>query len=299
MEGLSIVIPTYNSSSTLDSCLDSINRQSRQCGDIVVVDRYSMDGTVQIAKAHGASIIQSSATRSAARNIGARGSDSFGVLFVDSDMILLPTLVEECEELLRQYDSLVVPEASIGRGFWATCKRVERENYLGNMLIEAPRCFRRELFLAIGGYDENLEAGEDWELRQRSARKGLKLNRTRTMILHDEGEYSLSTAFKRKYMYGKTVRRYLNRNPSASLIQVNPMIRVMDPGVRIMSHDLKHGLGVIILRGIEFAGAAAGVVSGRTRAPTEDSRHDFTDNFGVVEKEPNSDSKPAARLSAT
>jgi len=194
--------------------------------------------------------------------LGAEALDTFGVLFVDSDMILSSTLVEECTRLLRDYDSLVVPESSIGKGFWAACKRIERERYLGNDLIEAPRCFRRGALLGIGGYDENLEAGEDWELRQRSARKGFRLGRTRSTLLHDEGDYSLSKAFRRKHTYGRTMNRYLRRNPSASLVQVNPMVRVLDPGVKIMSYDLRHGLGVLILRGVEFTGAAIGFLTG-------------------------------------
>jgi len=177
-------------------------------------------------------------------------------------MILFPTLVEECSRLLLDHDSLVVPEASVGRGFWASCKRLERDTYLGNDLIEAPRCYRRKPFLAIGGYDENLEAGEDWELRQRSTRMRFKLGRTQSMLLHDEGEYSPSMAFRRKYAYGRTIRRYMQRNPSATLKQVNPLIRVLDPSVRIMSKDIPHGLGVLILRAVEFAGAGIGLLTG-------------------------------------
>jgi glycosyltransferase involved in cell wall biosynthesis len=284
LDDLSIVIPTYNSANTLEKCLDSIDRQSQRASDVVVIDRHSADGTVEIAKAHGARIIQSPAARSAARNLGAKATDSFGVLFVDSDMILRFTLVEECVRLLEFFDSLVVPEASIGRGFWAKCKRIERQNYLGNELIEAPRCFRREPFLAIGGYDENLEAGEDWEMRQRSTRNGFKLSRTRTMLLHDEGEYSLSGAFRRKYAYGRTMRRYLSKNPSASLVQVNPIFRVIDPGVRIMSHDIRHGLGVIILRGVEFAGAASGVLMAGTRNRMEGFNPDHLDKPQVAQE---------------
>jgi glycosyltransferase involved in cell wall biosynthesis len=267
MEGISIVIPTYNSSSTLDACLDSIDGQTLLCKDLIVVDRFSVDQTVRVAQAHHARVIQSYATRSVARNLGARASNSFGILFIDSDMILQPTLVQECTKLLLQFDSLVVPEASIGKGFWALCKRLERERYIGDDSIEAPRCYRREPFLAIGGYDENLEAGEDWELRQRSARESFKIGRTQSMLLHDEGEYSPSIAFRRKFAYGRTINRYVRKNPSATLLQVNPLIRVLDPSLKIMSHDLRHGLGVLILRTVEFTGAGMGFLSTRFENP--------------------------------
>ncbi|HYU55028.1 MAG TPA: hypothetical protein VEL71_02290 [Candidatus Dormibacteraeota bacterium] len=99
-------------------------------------------------------------------------------------------------------------------------------------------------------------------MRQRSTRMRFKLGRTQSMLLHDEGEYSPSMAFRRKYAYGRTIRRYMQRNPSATLKQVNPLIRVLDPSVRIMSKDIPHGLGVLILRAVEFAGAGIGLLTG-------------------------------------
>ena len=275
MQGISVVIPTYNSSRTLDRCLDSIDKQSRRPEETIVVDRCSTDGTIQIAKMHGTRVLESPETRSVARNLGARASHSFGVLFVDSDMILTPELVEESARALLHHDSLIIPEASIGTGFWAICKRIERQASRGSDLLEAPRCYRRESFLAIGGYDEDLEAGEDWELRDRTERNGLYLGRTQSMLLHDEGEYTPSKAFRRKYAYGRTISRYLKRNPSASLVQVNPFIRILDPSVRIMSYDLRHGLGVLLLRSLEFTAAGMGFlerkIKGSTGSPQKES----------------------------
>src|SRR2546425_10778611 len=136
MNGISVVIPTYNSSRTLDGCLHSIDKQSRQCDETIIVDCYSTDRTIRIAEKHGTRVFQTLASRSVARNLGARASNSFGVLFVDSDMILTPTLIEECARVLLDHDSLIVPEASVGKGFWATCKRIERQAYRGSDLIE-------------------------------------------------------------------------------------------------------------------------------------------------------------------
>src|SRR5947209_8479824 len=149
---ISVVIPTYNSMKTFPRCLESATHQSSECREIIVVDRFSQDGLASYAKANGATVIQSKASRSAARNIGVAMCSASGVLFVDSDMILSKSLISECVGGLETHHALVIPEVSIGTGFWAQCKALDKRLSIENELMEAPRCFRRETFLSLGGY---------------------------------------------------------------------------------------------------------------------------------------------------
>src|SRR5205809_2016071 len=120
--GITIVIPTYKSRSTLARCLASIGHQTQSPKAVIVVDRYSRDGTAELARADHAKVIEVEVNRSRARNIGLEKSSSAGVLFVDSDMILPPSLMKECEAGLIKHHALIIPEISVGRGFWAECK---------------------------------------------------------------------------------------------------------------------------------------------------------------------------------
>ena len=97
----------------------SVNNQTSQC-EVILVDNCSRDGTIEIARRNGATVIRRAANRSEARNIGFKQSSSVAVLFIDSDMILPPTLIEECEQALVSHDALLIPEISIGIGYWAT-----------------------------------------------------------------------------------------------------------------------------------------------------------------------------------
>src|SRR2546427_10295472 len=175
---ISIVIPTYNSKAPLSRCLESIRRQTYSPKAVIVVDRFSRDGTADIAMAEGARVIETGVNRSLARNIGLENSSSDGVLFVDSDMILPHSLIEECETGLAKHDALIIPEISVGKGFWAECKAAERRTYIHNDMIEAARCFRRDALLSLGGYHPRLEAGEDWDLQIRAKAVGLSIGRT-------------------------------------------------------------------------------------------------------------------------
>jgi len=170
---LSAVIPTFNSSRTLLPCLTSVNAQTVPFKEVFVVDRYSTDRTIEIARQAKSILIQSAGNRSVARNLGLAQSTSFGVLFIDSDMVLPETLVEECVDKLGTHDAIIIPELSFGEGFWATCKRLERKTHDGVELLEAARCFRKNALTSLGGYDPQLEGGEDLDLKYSATLKGL------------------------------------------------------------------------------------------------------------------------------
>ena len=74
-------------------------------------------------------------------------------------MILQPGVVREAVEQVEGASAVVVPEVSIGEGFWSRVKALERSCYLGDDTIEAARYVRRDVFERIGGYDEEIVAG--------------------------------------------------------------------------------------------------------------------------------------------
>ena len=80
------------------------------------------------------------------------------VLFIDSDMELTERVVEECVELAERDDKIggiIIPERSVGDGFWVRVRDFERSFYAGTV-IESARFFRRDLALQVGGsYESN------------------------------------------------------------------------------------------------------------------------------------------------
>ena len=260
---ISIVIPTFNSSRTISQCLDSIHAQTVECKELFVVDRYSTDGTSEIALEGDATLIQNKGNRSVARNIGLSRSTSSGVLFIDSDMILPRMLVEECLEGLECHAALVIPEGSIGSGFWAQCKKFERETYSGDKLVEAARCFSREFILSIGGYDSKLEAGEDWDLQTRAvAHRGL-IGRVRSTLIHDEGRLTLANCMRKKFFYGRAMNPYLTAYPHSIADQLNPMSRVLNATAGVLRRHPRYAGGVLLLKSVEFTSAGLGHIASK------------------------------------
>ena len=149
---VSIVIPAYNSEKTLEKCLKSIRDQTYGNIEIIVVDKFSKDRTVEIIKRYGARIIYDEGERTRAKNIGLEKAKGKYVLFVDSDMELSKEVVEECVELAEKDDKIggiIIPERSVGNGFWVKVRDFERSFYAGTE-IESARFFRRDLALKVG-----------------------------------------------------------------------------------------------------------------------------------------------------
>ena len=59
--------------------------------------------------------------------------------------------------------------------------------------MEAARAFRRGAFESVGGYDEALNAGEDWDLSERVTRSGGAMGRIKAELIHDEGRVGLGS----------------------------------------------------------------------------------------------------------
>lgn len=249
---VSVIIPTKNSGATLDRCLLSCSRQSYSNFEIILVDNFSKDNTVDISSKYSTRLIQTRAARTEARNIGAASSAGEWILSLDSDMEVSPTVIEECVTLSRVgYDAIIIPEVSVGKGFWAKCKALEKSAYIGDDLIEASRFFKRSTFEAVGGYDFELEAGEDWDLNQRIKKAGYNIGRINTLALHHEGELTLAKTIMKKHRYGKTISRYRQRHPREANAQLSLIRLSFLKNWRLLARDPLHSVGLIVMKACE------------------------------------------------
>lgn len=222
---VSVIIPTFFSGEMLETCLRSIRNQTYENVEIIAVDAFSRDDTRQTAERLGAKVLLLADERSPARNFGVRHAGGRFVLLVDSDMELTPRVVEECvAECLREnVDAVIVPEESVGRSFLARCKKLEKGMRRQQFYFEAPRFFKKEAYDSIGGYDENLVVGEDFELTNRLRTAGFDIGRCKATIRHHEESVSLKNLTAKLYYYGKKLPTYVKKEPSLSLKTSSPV----------------------------------------------------------------------------
>ena len=195
-----IVIPTRNSSRTLSACLHSIRDQTFPC-ELVVVDNHSTDETKEIASRFADQVLSAGPERSAQRNIGAASIKVDILGFIDSDMVLSPNVVTDAVKLIAEgAGAVIVPERTVGLGYWAKVRAYERTFYLADEKTEAARFFDAVLFRKLGGFDEAITGPEDLDLTIR-ARKSARIARSSATIDHFECYSGYLDACRKKGYY--------------------------------------------------------------------------------------------------
>jgi glycosyltransferase involved in cell wall biosynthesis len=222
---VSIIIPTYNSSRTIAQCLESIQNQTYKKLETIIVDRHSTDKTLQIARKFKAQVYTQNTERSEAKNFGCKKARGEFVFFIDSDMELAPKVVEECVRLCvdRKFDAVMVLEKTVASGFLAKCRKLERELYdTDPNFFLMPRFFRKDTFLELHGFDEDLFCGEDFDLARRCECHGYRIGMAASPIKHLEGKVYLKRVVLKAYYYGQSLIPFFSKKPMLVLRGYSP-----------------------------------------------------------------------------
>ncbi len=249
---VSVIIPTRNSERTIRLCLASIFSQTYPRIETIVVDQHSRDETVNIVKHFPGKLatlpfggIYLPPTRS--RNFGSRISSGQYLLHVDSDMELTPGVVESCIEIsLRGTKAVVIPEIDSYNNYWGRCKALERSCYLRDPIHETPRFFPTEIFQKIGGFDENLNAGEDWDIRIRLQNANIPIARTDHHLRHHIEEFDFFKNLTKKLNYARSFDKFQRKHPKASKQNLTIFRPALWCSRSKLAEDPAHALGLWI-----------------------------------------------------
>lgn len=210
---VSIIITTRNEEKNIANCLKSIKEQAYPQNKIeaIVVDNNSTDRTAEIARGFTDKVYSYGPERSSQRNFGVRESKGEYILYLDADMILSENIVRECVTKCENGDliALYIPERIIGNGFWIRVRDFERSFYNATC-IDCVRFVRRDKFLEIGGFDENLTGPEDWDFDRRIRQVG-NSGIINSPIYHNEGRFNLQKYLHKKCYYTKSFDRYIQK----------------------------------------------------------------------------------------
>lgn len=269
---VSVIVTTRNNQATLDACLGSITAQTYTPLELIVVDNNSTDGTADIARRYTKHVLNKPPERSVQRNFGVARAHGQYVAIIDSDMELEPEVIAACVAGVQNNPKAVaaiIPEESFGQGFWAQCKRLERSFYVGVDWIEAARFFDRQTYMTVGGYDEKMISGEDWDLSRRAAKQG-ELVRITPFIHHNEGRLRLWRTLKKKVYYARQARYYFAKNDVGSKLtaQAGPLQRYklfFRQPKKLFARPVT-AVGMLFMKTCEFAFGAVGYVFGSRRA---------------------------------
>ncbi len=176
---VSAIIPTYDRAEMLMEAIDSVRTQTYAPVEVIVVDDGSTDGTAQrLRAARDVRLLRIDHTGrpGAARNAGAAIAAGEYLAFLDSDDLWLPDKLDvQMALLLRGGDR---PPVVHCRELWVRNGRTvsqsgQRHRRAGRIFADsARRCvigpstvvMRRAVMEEAGGFREDLEIAEDYEL---------------------------------------------------------------------------------------------------------------------------------------
>ena len=224
---VSVIIPTYKSEATSVRCLKSIVSQTYKNIEIIIVDKFSRDRTIEIAKMFGVEVYQIKAKeRSEQMNYGVKRARGKYVYVVGSDFVLEPSVVEEavrmCED--KSYEAICVHNTSDPTvSFWSRVRKFERDMYRNDELNVSARFLKKDIFKEIGGFDENLVAAEDYDFHNRLLERRYKIGRITAKEIHIGEPKTLREIVRKHFYYGKTIRQFIRKNQERAGKQLSPI----------------------------------------------------------------------------
>lgn len=228
---VSINIPTYNSEKTIGKCLDSIKNQTYKNIEIIIVDGYSKDRTVKIAKEYGVNIYYA-LELSKARRLGIEKSKGIYIFFLDSDQTIdsdiISKCVQECED--NGYDAITLFEQSVITKNTYIEKVIAYDKRLFHSLEDddvvygaaIPRFFRAEIFKDFNWPEELLFMFEHNAIYIELMKKRIEVAFKRDLHIYHYEQNTIAKLYKRFYHYGQSYVLVLKKYPKELVIHSMP-----------------------------------------------------------------------------
>jgi cellulose synthase/poly-beta-1,6-N-acetylglucosamine synthase-like glycosyltransferase len=226
----SVIVPVYNGAETLAACLDALSTQTVEASryEVIVVDDGSTDGSGEVATRHGAAVIrQEHAGAGAARNRGTEQTRGEILLFTDADCQPLPDWIEQ---MLAPFSD---PDVAGVKGIYGTRQRslvarfaqaeyAEKYDRLAqgeqiDFVDTHAAAYRRDVFLAHGGFDPGFLLDEDQELSFRLAEAGHRLVFAPAARVYHQHPATIWRYARRKAHLGRWKVRVHARHPARAL----------------------------------------------------------------------------------
>ena len=169
---ISVIIPVYNHSGTLEKCVGSIISQSYRPIEVIIINDGSMDGFEAVAGKILAGmqrpdlnviiINQQNQGAPAARNRGFAASKGDLVIFWDADTIAEPDMLAKMKSSLDNNTGAAYAYSGFKFGWKKfACRAFNADELKKNNYIDVTSLIRRADF---PGFDETIKRFQDWDL---------------------------------------------------------------------------------------------------------------------------------------
>jgi GT2 family glycosyltransferase len=191
---VSVIIPVYKGGEDFRLCLNALAEAEPSADEIIVVADGGMDDTPYPEKESGVKVLETPVHGgpSRARNLGAWAAKGEILFFVDADVTVQP-------DSIRKVENIFCEEADLAAVFGSYDDAPAKPNFLSqyrNLLHHYVHqhgnkdastfwsgcgAIRRDVFLALGGFDEDQLSIEDIELGYRLKKADYKIQLCKTL----------------------------------------------------------------------------------------------------------------------
>lgn len=213
MAHISVVIPAKNEEDDIKNCLKSLKVQTYKDFDVWIMDAHSTDKTAAIAREYTKNVITTDAKfPGQARNEGVKKSNAEIIAFIDADTLAPKEWLERIAKNFSERNIVAlggVLKPSNPRLLDKVMFKINSDwwyrftAFFGFYQLGTPNCaYKREVFLKVGGFNEDMSMLEDTELSIRISRYG--------KIFIDKNLYTLNSVRRfRQEGYISVFVRYL------------------------------------------------------------------------------------------
>jgi len=214
---ISVIVPAYNASETLDTCLRSVFASSFKDFEIIVVDDHSTDDTSAIARSMPCKLIEKSVNSgaAAARNAGAVFASAPILFFLDADIALEVESLQRVMTVFAERPGL----AAIFGSYRAETPVMNFFSQYKNLLhhfthqTSSPDAktfasgfgaVRADLFNSLGGFNPGQRFLEDVEFGYRMHQAGYRILLDRQLQFTHYKRYTLASLIRSDF-FGRAV----------------------------------------------------------------------------------------------
>lgn len=262
---ISVVLPTFNSANTIESCLNSIFTQTRQADEIIVVDNNSSDSTLKILENYRDGIRLYHCLQPGpgpTRNLGVQKANGNLIAFLDSDDKWLPAKLETQEVFHLKYSEKLISGTyskyvtRSGTYIGTNLKSLNDEEAnlqmrrKGSLPCLLPTwMIAREDFLEIGEFDPKYHLSEDFEFAMRALHAGYNFKIIREPLCTNEINLASVTGnhYVKQFLTAEFVRRtYIDCRGDRDLdhfVKINSSVRTSLGRTARKGQLLRNGMG--------------------------------------------------------
>ncbi|MBZ8182199.1 glycosyltransferase [Oscillatoria salina] len=205
---ISVIVPAFNAEKTIQETINSVINQTFSNFELIIINDGSQDSTLEILESIKDPRIKifsyPNAGAAVSRNRGFAKAVGEYIAFLDADDLWTPDKLEAQLSALQ-----ATPEAAVAYS-WSDCIdetskflrpgghiSINGNAYAKLLMVDilengSNPLIHRQAFIEVGGFDESLQAGQDWDLYLRLAAKYHFVTVPRSQILYRISANSMS-----------------------------------------------------------------------------------------------------------